>query len=367
MPGSAYRYVLELFDQDGRRLGQHPVDPDWEPAREWLRFSTLCQALSGSASSQGPVDIQPVWSTAAGAPYVGSFRAVMTLDSHDPRPAICEIPTAYLRSLAQDAATGLVERGLLKEGDTFRYLVSAYPAATKVESHSTCRFNTEEVSPPSCTRVTPLATLQARATPFGEIGEDPFPLFVPEAVLAEGKARVQRAGPVETGGLLVGHLHQDAASGGPFLEVTAQIPAAHTEADKHRLRFTPATWQSAQAALELRRRGEQIVGWWHSHPAQAWCSTDCAPEKRAACPLSRPFFSKDDLLVHRVVFTKAFCVALLLTHLPSGTIQFTAFGWRQGMVQSRGFSVLDPSGSLAPAPLPSPTLGGNEHATPCTS
>jgi hypothetical protein len=82
-------------------------------------------------------------------------------------------------------------------------------------------------------------------------------------------------------------------------------------------------------------------GWWHYHPD--FCRK-CPEETRSQCAISRPFFSADDLQLHHAVFPRAFHVALLVSDHGEEAMDVSLFGWRHGMVVSRGFNVLEDVG-----------------------
>jgi proteasome lid subunit RPN8/RPN11 len=129
-----------------------------------------------------------------------------------------------------------------------------------------------------------------------EADDDDLPVFIAQALIEQAVERVITADTLETGGILLGRLHRDVnLSDGVFLEITAQIPARHTEEREMQVTFTQQTWAAARDALALRRSDEQIIGWFHSHPD--FCAR-CAPEKRAACALSGIFFSSADCSLH---------------------------------------------------------------------
>jgi proteasome lid subunit RPN8/RPN11 len=179
-------------------------------------------------------------------------------------------------------------------------------------------------------------------------------VFLPRRVLDEAVASARRAGDVETGGVLVGRLRRDGASAPPglFVEITAQVPAPHTRAESTRLTFTAETWAAVQAAITLRRRGEVMLGWWHSHPD--FCRLrHCPEERRAACPGAAPFFSPEDVHLHATCFPSAYQVALLVSDSTPDGMTWSLFGWAQGMVTARGFHVV----------ADDPTTGGEFHAT----
>jgi proteasome lid subunit RPN8/RPN11 len=170
----------------------------------------------------------------------------------------------------------------------------------------------------------------------GNADEDDLPLFVPEEVLMEAKALSKQAGAKETGGILIGHLNRDAFVPEIFARVTAQIPARHTESSLTSLTFTSATWTDVRAALDLRRKNEIMLGWWHSHPVREWCK-GCSPSSRKACSMAVDFFSAHDHALHRTIFPRAYSVALVVNDLAEDDATFSMFGWRRGLLEARGF------------------------------
>jgi proteasome lid subunit RPN8/RPN11 len=179
-----------------------------------------------------------------------------------------------------------------------------------------------------------LAALEAASEQTGEPDSLDAPVFVAEAVLREVGSLAEQAGDVETGGVLIGHLHRDAGGSEVFAEVVAQIPARHAEADSTSFAFTPETWAAADAALALRGARERILGWWHSHPN--FCRA-CPDERRRSCTFARPFFSREDEHLHRTCFPQAWQLALLVSDLPDVGWTPALFGWRAGRIVERGF------------------------------
>jgi hypothetical protein len=122
-----------------------------------------------------------------------------------------------------------------------------------------------------------------------------------------------------------------------------------------------------QAAIDLRRAGEMMLGWWHSHPSFAFCNAECPAERRRVCALQKPFLSNDDLVLHRTIFPKAYHIALLANNADAG-LEFTLFGWSSGTVRARGFHI---RGARRAPEKTTPELsnetstGDHTHATPC--
>ena len=150
--------------------------------------------------------------------------------------------------------------------------------------------------------------------------------------------------------MLLGHLLVDEQKPEVAVLVTAQIPAAHTEAKCESLVFTAETWAAVASARALRKRKAEILcGWWHSHPSKYWCVKECPEERRRQCPLrQQSFLSAHDITLHETVFPKPFNLALLITNAEAG-IQHALYGWQRGQVGRRGFSLLrDPGEDLPP-------------------
>lgn len=329
-----FQFSLEFTGPDQQPLGQFPVSPDWVPAEEALRFEALRfgndQPLSGSE-----IFLDPVWSE-KGAPFVAGFSVTASCV-----PTVT-IPVSYMRNEARKIESMLVEQDKLKKGDAYTFKTLAYAAARSPARAGSALFNIEEelVEPPFTERdIDELVALSATDDEALESAA-PLRIFIPQAVLDETRGLGEAAGNMETGGLLIGHLHRDPAKPVVFLEVTAQIPAAHTSASTTSLSFNDDTWHAARAAIAIRNRGEQPVLWWHSHPSKWFCNETCPMEERLKCSMQRPFLSADDLLLHRTVFYKAWQAALLVNVADAGTTH-TVWGWKEGGVRQLPFRVLD--------------------------
>jgi hypothetical protein len=166
-----------------------------------------------------------------------------------------------------------------------------------------------------------------------------LPVFVPQCVIDDATELALANPEDEVGGVLIGQVCRDPRSRAMFIEVTAQIPAIHTQSTSTSLTFTPETWAAVRSAADLRGRGEIWLGSFHTHPVRAWCAK-CAPESQAKCPMRGNFFSTTDVALHRAVFLAAYCVALVVSDSVSG-IDISCFGWRRGRVMSRSFHVVD--------------------------
>ncbi|MCX6901640.1 MAG: Mov34/MPN/PAD-1 family protein [Verrucomicrobia bacterium] len=351
-----HRFVLEFYKEDGTALGQVPAeDVDWEPARECALFDSARQAPGDVAAEDTTTTIEPVPHPSAGAPYIGGFRVAITADGSP--LAACEFPSDYFKSCAQRAAAGLVEQGVFQAGEKFRYLVSAYPQMREKAKQEATAIVMKESIVAVPMKVSRLEDYTRASMTIGDGDGADMPVFVPQAVLDEVSELTRAAEAVETGGVLLGHVHRSDATA--FLAVTAQVPAKHTHADLNKVVFTADTWTAARSAIALRHQQELLVGWWHSHPGKFFCNAECPPEKRKACALQKNFFSGDDVAFHRTVFPKAFHVALVATNADSG-IQFALFGWNRAILEQRKFNVLH-------CTKPAAVVERSVHETTCKS
>ncbi len=331
-----HRFLVELY-RDGQLLTQRPVPTEsLDPALEWLQFEGVRQGvLPARLGGRSPAAAEPVWHPDDGEPFVEGigFAGVEA-----------RVPTAYFREVAETASSELVERGDLKEGDPFTYRVLAFPGNETGQQQTDGDVGDvveipQELDAPEVA----LAELLDGAEQHGPAVEREMPVVIPHEVLDEVDACKLAAGGVETGGVLVGRLHRDRDTHELCLRVAAQIPARHAEAQAMRFTFTPETWGSVRDIIDLRGRDEIMVGWWHTHPAREWCK-ECAPERWLTCPLARSFFSAEDGRLHRMVFPRAYSVALVAgDHVRddrSWESVLALYGWHQGLVQRRGYYVI---------------------------
>jgi hypothetical protein len=345
-----YQYAIEYSSQEGERLGSVPIEPDWDPARECAQFRAIRSGIIAPVLRNGIGRIEPVWDTDFGAPVLSAARVVVAAEEGD--QTVCEeIPTTrYFHHSAREGSAELVERGVLEKGDVYRYRVCAYPSgasgADSSESGSNA-FSVEEVFQNLPLEEGLIESFLSDATAWGDDADaGDMRVFIPQHVMDAVVEKSGQVGDVETGGVLVGKLRRCPASSEIFLEVTAQVPAAHTDSGAARLTFTADSWAAAQAAIDLRGRDELMCGWWHFHPN--FCRK-CPEETRRKCVLSGPFFSSEDIHMHKTIFPRAFQIALLVSDQGRKPLEVSFFGWRHGMVVSRGCDVLDTAGGAAKA------------------
>jgi hypothetical protein len=342
----SFRYTIEYFRDAGDRVGTVAIEPDWSAALECAQFLGIRRGTLPARSATPAGVIEPVWHADAGAPAVGAIKVVMAGSGAAPAAEVT-LPRAYFRALAEHGADQLVERGDLARGESFQYLVCAWAsdrpdagarAAGLAPAAGPDAWGVEEVATELALERRDLAPLLASSMPCGSPPDDDAHVIVPQPVIAETLEASARSGDVETGGVLIGHLRRTLAGDDVFVEITAQIPALHAESQNAKLTFTAETWAAASAAIDLRRRGEIMLGWWHYHPN--WCAK-CPAESQARCALRHDFFSGEDVHLHRTCFPRAYHVAMLVSAHAAGP-SVSMYGWRRGAVEARQFQVLDP-------------------------
>lgn len=334
-----YRWAVEILHRDGTRVGQKVVEPDFAPLLECARLTYLRRhGPSAAADYDRPVEVTPVWSATLGEPYVGSLS--MTIAGENVEDAG---RTSIFRAAAGDVASQFVESGELAEGSTFVYLVMAYPGSDPdLNSSASRRFQISSLSvrvPVTDGLWQPVGGVAGVSDPGG------CGVIVPQRLLDEvAELTVARRG-VETGGVLLGRLRWDREMKDLFIEITEQVHARSAIGDEKRLQFTADCWAEIHATVALRRRGESIVGWWHSHPAQSWCG-ECPRERQEVCALQAGFLSEHDKTLHRTVFPRAFTTALVATDSALGDVRFSMFGWQGGALEKRGYHAVGAESGL---------------------
>lgn len=343
LPLLEHRYVAEILREEAAPVTTGELLLDWIPALEWVHLQRVREGAAALSAMPERARICPGWDRAAGAPYLSHVKVRFAKAAA--RAEV--IPAQYFADAVQRAVSLLVSEGKVAEGDKYRWRVCAYPTARAVSAQPAGEpFQVQEAtSSAPVPHIRTLSTLLARAQHHGpssmETGHPDIPvLFVPE-VLREAAATAVAAGMLEAGGILLGKLSRDAEAGDLVLQVSAQIPAHEAIAEDASLRFTADTWKAVHAAISLRRDGEQIVGWWHSHPAALWACRNCPAERRAGCASNCAFFSTMDVAFHRTAFQSAYNVALLLSFLDDPAPQFDLFGWHRGLVRARGYQTLE--------------------------
>ncbi|MFQ5669245.1 MAG: hypothetical protein ACE5HD_01850 [Acidobacteriota bacterium] len=346
-----YRFVLEMFDGRGVRVGQAPLEVDWEPALECARFVAVRKGELPVEMARPESSLEPIWHRTLGKPFMSGFR--VSFHTRKAPPVAREFTTRYFRRQALEASSGLPEAD--PDGEQRRgYLVTAYARSHPRAGTRRGKIRLRQTGPFLPFRKGDLRALEERSSalhgtagksfPANRLpeGADDPPVFLPERVLREVTCLGRAAGARETGGVLIGYLHHDPCLPEIFARVTAQVPAQGARAEVDRLTFTADTWTAVRRAMDRRGKEEILLGWWHTHPVSKWCEA-CPLDRRRRCPLAVDFFSGHDRLLHRTIFPQAYGVALVVNGIAAGHETYSVFGWREGLLEPRDCFVLDSS------------------------
>jgi proteasome lid subunit RPN8/RPN11 len=113
----------------------------------------------------------------------------------------------------------------------------------------------------------PLESSQRWDSPFDGEGIEPaVKVFLTQPAYALMCAHAGGELEEETGGVLVGHPCEDAETGQEFIVIEHALPARFTRQGSVFLTFTQDTLVYFHNEIEARFPGEQIVGWYHTHP-----------------------------------------------------------------------------------------------------
>jgi proteasome lid subunit RPN8/RPN11 len=338
-----HRFALELLQRDGRRLHEVPLERgDFARAAEATFFDALRRGRF--AEYTPPLDqarIEPRLPAGVGAPAVKGFDVVLpTPDGGEHRRAF---GIDFFRTLVRHTGAGLAVAGRAEPDAVLLYRLAAYldeqaPAAAgglmiEVESEPAA----VPVRPGSRRALGPAEAWDAPAP-------NDFPVVIPRRVLHEAVDEARRAPEREVGGVLLGHLRRDDELNELFLEVTCLVPAEETQATGVSVTFTHATWARAREVADWRGEGETFVGWVHSHPFR-FCA-ECPVPVPKECLTKVLFYSADDEFLMESTFARPFMVGLLSAVEPRietalGHLPVKLFGWRDGLIEPRGFEVID--------------------------
>jgi len=343
-----YHYGIAMYRLDDSVVGQAPITPDWGPAEQCGRLEGIRRGLLQPDARDIETAAAPVWSPNAGEPFVHSV--LVTVRGPDETEVQCEVPATYFASQAREASAAFVQEGKLQAGEQFRYLVLAHPGGPDRQGGPSggSGGRIEAVIPAWTVVDSSREEFAADSEPFGVLDNADVPVYIAQEVLDQAAEITRLAGAMETGGILVGHLHRNAGGDGDlFLEVAAQIPAENGRGKLTSFTFTADAWAAARDTIRHRQAGEIMLGWWHAHNFMKETCRDCRERTAGTCATTALFLSPEDCSLHRTCFPRAYSVALVLADGPCSGLGQALYGWRRGLIDRRGFSIVH--GAAAPA------------------
>ena len=335
--------AVEALNARGEKLGDFKLDDvAYEPAIQWAHFAGVKQGLITPVLVPAAAEIIPVACSERGLPYIEGFEVRFAGQSRGMKFGNDLLHNDVLRN-----SSALIEQGRLQAGEQFTYRICSFAPGSEIDSR---RSNTSPETSDHSEDFSLLPSVEvlnirddllpeSSHSVGGPWDDDDLPIVIPQHVLDEAVLLAASAAEKESGGLLLGQLCRDVDTLQLFLEITAFMPAPHARGTETSLHLGPDTFAAVEKLLALRNCNEQTVGWLHSHP---WFCRNCPVEQRQHCALREPFFSEADRNVHRTLFPQAFSPAVLITDLGEGRTSIDVFGWRRGLIESRGF--------LKPAP-----------------
>jgi hypothetical protein len=337
MSNHDFVYSLE-FLRDGQTLTSVRVTPDFAPVVEAARFAALRRGLPLEDAFAARGVIAPRWHATLGQPYTaGLVATAFTSSGHE---TSIDVPPRFFSDSARAATASLVAEGVVAAGESLTYQVAAYICGERAGSDAT-GLVIEDLPTSLALSDDTLDARLAGTVSEGAADATDVPVLIPRNVLDDARGLTLIDPGLETGGFLVGRVCRDRARGDIFLDVTDMLPARHTASTISTLTFTPETWWGVNAALALRNRGETCLGWVHTHPVTAMCrKRGCSQEAQRSCPMAREFFSEHDRFLHRTMFPRAHAIALVVNDWEFAPTSVSLFGYRAGLIESRGFHVV---------------------------
>jgi proteasome lid subunit RPN8/RPN11 len=337
-----YRFALELMLADGSRVHELALDrADFARAVEATFFDALRRGLYADyAPPLGEARLEPVFAQ-AGRPDVAGFRVVLpTPDGGEQRRTV---GIDFFSGLVLRTGAGLAAAGRLPPAAVLLYRLSACSDEAVKPARRGLTIEVESAPAAIPVRAGSRRSFGPAEVWDGARAED-FPVLIPRHVLQEAVDEARRAPDREVGGVLLGHLRRDEETRELFLEVTCLVPGEQTRATELSVTFTHDTWARVREVQEWRGEGEIFVGWMHSHPIRL-CQ-DCPAPVPAECQAKVLFYSSDDRFLMESSFARPFMVGLLSAVEPRlesalGHLPVKLFGWRGGLIEPRGFEVID--------------------------
>ena len=332
MLGDQYCYAITLSGTNGNEVEQRSVAIDWDPALEWTRFEALRRRHPCSSAGARPW-IEPIWGD-SGQPDVRGFRVHLARGEESFSVAF---PRQYFDAPAKSLGAECVAAGRLEADEVVHYRVTAFPSDRSPAPKDSDMLDVDEVTTPPRIEGSERVDFAGK-TLIGAFNATDIPVVVPDRVVEEVRSLTLRSQGSETGGFLLGHLSRDDdLTADVSVNITVQLEAGHTLSELTRLTFTAQTWTDLRERMRLRNRNELLLGWWHSHPVREWDCKVCLPESQRRCPLAGDFFSEHDRALHRAVFSSAYSVGMVANDVAFSKMTFSMFGWRQGLLEARGF------------------------------
>lgn len=337
-----FRMELQFDTESKRAIATRPIHAS--------EFDRAFAATSFEAFRRGAVSVyDPAPRSATVAPLfsesgldqTAAAGFCITLPIDGGPPFVCNFSLSHFRERARRSRAELIRDGVIDKEQNLTYRLAAYlddpplTPARRMLLEATTRLEVHSLS----------------YEPFGASsawdGPEPndLPVIVARSVIADAVEEAALAPEREIGGLLFGKVCRDPQTGTVFNLVTGLAPGGDTtRGDAASVTFTPETFARGRRLLTLRKQGETLIGWYHSHPFRV--CRECPLPLPAECLAKILFFSADDEDLAASTFAAPYHVALLAAIEPRleealGHPPVRLWGWRHGELVARGFHAGD--------------------------
>lgn len=331
MISSTWIFTQTITDGSGQIWHQEEVR-DFLPCYEDLLFDAVCAGQIANDGMLPPAVVEPVWAEDEAGRVAG-----ITL--HLP-PRRRYYDKAIFADRVWDV---LIGQGWLKEAQgeakNFAWYVEAQPRTAERKR----RFASALTRQPYPLVPRPLSDFGI--APPGDDEDDSeddsaaVSLFIAATLLEELQAETAQSLEKERADFLAGQLLLT-GEGKAALVLTSRVPArVEASASQAHFSFSPLTFEIAQQEIAARADGTTILGWHHNHPPP--CARQCL-QTIPPCKTETVFFSTADRSVHRASFPAPYLIALVSgkgaeRRADQPTVR--AYGWQDGVVKEREFSV----------------------------
>src|SRR5207244_2989818 len=106
------------------------------------RFLALRQGRGPAVLAGGSWSLEPIWHPTLREPYLDEVRVILA--ETGTKPTAASIPLSYFQELARLVTATLIESGRVREEESIRYLVCAFPGGIQHDQQQeSIRFSVE--------------------------------------------------------------------------------------------------------------------------------------------------------------------------------------------------------------------------------
>lgn len=341
-----YHLALEIYNQKGRTLNESKLE-NLGNCYQDFKFSAFQQGVIKDYAVDPEIIFEPIWIKEGKSPYCRGFRLNM-------KNKRLRYKKSYTKNVfrydAYRIMGTMIQNQKLDEGTELFYRLIAF---SKNKDSSETMENRKDFEVTTIDNSIPIKILSLeQLEESGSVNvtkedeTDDFPVWIAEHVVEEMIEYVLQNKEKERAGFLIGHICRDPITHQIFLLCHAQV-AAETEGisgypDKENssithFQFLPENFFKVQRLIELRKKDEIVLGWYHSHPWPFAC------EKKEKCTCMSVFFSISDVDVMQSAFGAPYQIAIVIGRASLENMKATPqmYGWKNGVIAKRNFYQFD--------------------------